>query len=249
MKSTKLTNHDGSCSYCFKSDNGHNASNCPLLSLRASGGNVYAKKLQNRYSGGGRVCSFCAEKDHNSTNCPSRFYQFKASLVNQKQVADPAFQWLHEIGFGPGAMLNGMSRESAYWSKNKEERIVVINDFNSRVATMFFNELLWGDKRNWYTVCAVDTSNEDVRSVYLPFHPTYAPRPTSMKVQIVHKANPDDIEKLKSHLTCYNNPVMLVDTAEQFFAEGFKFVSGNNKNPEIDYTAYNANQSRKSKVS
>lgn len=245
MKHTRKAKlSDGSCSYCYQND-GHDATNCPLMQTRANQGNVRAKKLMNSFNGGGRLCGFCAEKDHSSTNCPSRFYQFRHSVMIQKNLADSAFAWLHEIGFGPGAMLNGMSRESRYYSNNtKDERIVVINDV---VGTNFFHELLYGKQRNWYQVYAIDTANEDVRSIYLPFHPVYAPRPTSMKVQVIQKASEVEIEKMKRHLTCYTNPVMLHETAEDFFAQGYRFKSGNGKLPDIDYAAYNANQNRKSK--
>lgn len=245
MKHTmKAKLSDGSCSYCYQND-GHDATNCPLMQTRANQGNVRAKKLMNSFNGGGRLCGFCAEKDHSSTNCPSRFYQFRHSVMIQKNLADSAFAWLHEIGFGPGAMLNGMSRESRYYSNNtKDERIVVINDV---VGTNFFHELLYGKQRNWYQVYAIDTANEDVRSIYLPFHPVYAPRPTSMKVQVIQKASEVEIEKMKRHLTCYTNPVMLHETAKDFFAQGYRFKSGNGKLPDIDYAAYNANQNRKSK--
>lgn len=244
MKHTRKAKlSDGSCSYCYQND-GHDATNCPLMQTRANQGNVYAKKLMNSYNGGGRVCGFCADKEHSSTNCPSRFYQFRHSVMVQKNLADSAFAWLHEIGFGPGAMLNGMSRESRYYSSTKDERIVVINDV---VGTNFFHELLYGKQRNWYQVYAIDTANEDVRSIYLPFHPVYAPRPTSMKVQVIQKASEVEIEKMKRHLTCYTNPVMLHETAEDFYAQGYRFKSGNGKLPDIDYAAYNANQNRKSK--
>lgn len=238
----RLQYGNGNCGYCYQQ--GHNARDCDLLKTRVVAGNVNAKKFQNSINGGGRVCGFCADKEHSSTNCPSRFYQFKHSVMVQKNLADPAFAWLHEIGFGPGAMLNGMSRESRYYSRSKDERIVVIKDV---VGTNFFHELLYGNQRNWYQVYAIDTANEDVRSIYLPFHPVYAPRPTSMKVQVIQKASEIDIEKMKRHLTCYNNPVMLHETAEDFFAQGYRFKSGNTKLPDIDYAAYNANQNRKSK--
>ena len=241
----KLQARNGSCGYCYQQ--GHDASACNLLKLRVEAGNVHAKKFHNSISGGGRVCGFCAEGNHSSTNCPSRFYEYKHSLSQMKSVADKAFAWLHEVGFGPGAMLSAMAAEYGWRADGKDQKMVIIEEFNDRVAAQFFQELLWGQQRNWYHVKAVDTANDNVRRIYLPFHPVYAPRPTSMKVQVVHKANEIDIEKMKMHLTCYHSPVMLHETAESFFAEGYKFEAGNNKDPKINYVAYNANQKRNAK--
>lgn len=238
----KLQYGSGQCGYCYS--HGHGADNCSLLKQRVEAGNIYAKKFLNSINGGGRVCGYCAEKGHSTATCSSRFNDFKTGLLNQKTKADSAFVWLHEIGFGPGAMLSGMSRESSWRSKDKAERIVIINDFKQHIANDFFTELLFGDQRNWYRVNAVDTTNEDVRSIYLPFHPVYAPRPTSVKVQVIHKSNEEDIEKLKSFLQCYTNPVMRYNTAEEFFSAGYKFKTGNTKLPEIDYTIRNANKNK-----
>lgn len=238
----KLQYSNGQCGYCYS--HGHDAMGCKLLSDRIAAGNVYAKKFYNSINGGGRVCGYCAEKGHSTAICSTRFYDFKSALSNQKVKADPAIAWLREIGFGPGAMLSGMARESSWRSRDKGEKIVIINDFNQHVANDFFNELLNGDQRNWYRVNAVDTTNEDVRNIYLPFHPVYAPRPTSMNVQVVHKSNDEDIEKLKSFLSCYTNPVMRYNTAVDFFSAGYKFKTGNSKTPEIDYTIRDANKNK-----
>lgn len=231
--SVRTTTKSGQCSWCYQL--GHDANNCPGLKRYVSAGDVRALKFQKRLDGtSGRLCGYCGHENHSSVNCTKRFNDFKAGLIKQKDKADNAFSWLKEIGFGPGAMLSGMSRESSYRSRNKDERIVVIEEFSAGVASQFFKELFYGTQRNWYRVSAVDSTNERVRNIYLPFHPIYAPRPTSMKVSVVHRANDEDIESMKKFVPALNNPVMDYDTAEQFFSAGYKFKSGNTKYVEID---------------
>jgi hypothetical protein len=149
--------------------------------------------------------------------------------AKQVQVADAAFAWLHEIGFGPGAMLSAMASESRWRAKNKDQKMVIIEDFNDRTASSFLQELLYGTARNWYQVMAVDTACDKVSRIYLPFHPVFSPRPTSMKVEIVHRANPEDIDKLKQHVECYASPILEYSSAEEFFDDGFRFEAGQSK--------------------
>lgn len=212
------------CPYC---KNFHELAVCTSYQYGLKNKSLSAIKLKNKIeSGGGRVCATCASVEHTSNKCPKKFDDKKKALTNQKAKADNAFAWLHEIGFGPGCMLSGMSNERSYGTRGKEERIVVVEEFGGYSAKNFFEELLYGDQRNWFPVNAIDTSAEKIRKIYLPYHPFYSPKPTSKKVQVVHKANKEDIENLKKFISAYSNPIMNYDSAEKFFAAGFKFKSG-----------------------
>jgi hypothetical protein len=243
MRRSATTNYGTTikrCSWCYSTS--HSAKECDVLKNRAEEGNVRAKKFINDINGGKRVCGYCAGEDHSSSKCKTRFNDFKSSLVKSQSDIEKVFIWLHQIGFGPGAMISGIAKKGWYSKNNKKENIVVIEDFNRRVADLFFRELTTGIKKNWFPVKAIDTSNEDVRNIYLPFHPVYSPRPTSLKVEIIHKANPDDIENIKSFLECYTNPVMNFDSAEEFFDTGYKFKTGNTLAVEVDSTLVDVNK-------
>jgi len=231
----------GACSWCYS--RGHDAHGCTSLQSSVETGNAAAISLQKKINGiTARLCGYCADEKHSSTVCPKRFADYKNALLNQKSDADKAFDWLKEIGFGPGAMLSGMARESGWNSKNKEDKIVVIEEFRGHTLNRFMNELLHGSNRNWYPVTAVDTTNETVRNIYLPFHFIYAPRPTSKGVQVVHRANDQDIEGMKRVVDCYSSPVLHFSTAEDFFNAGYKFKAGKSKDPQIDDTLFKANK-------
>lgn len=231
MSRVKTANYNGSCGYCWQ--HGHDAKSCPRLKTQLESGSVRAKKFSNNLNGGGRVCGYCADKGHSSTNCSKRFDDYVPTLAKQKAIANQAFSWLHEIGFGPGAMLSAMATESGWRAANKDQRMVIIEEFNERVANNFFQELLYGQQRNWYHVKAVDTANEDVRRIYLPFHPHFAPRPTSMKVEVLHKANPEDIDSMKKFIPALTSPALDYNTAEEFFAAGYRFNAGNSQSVSI----------------
>lgn len=217
----------GYCKWCGKWQKGHLVQSCNYFQSALAKGSLRAVKLKTRMeTGSGRVCAACADPNHSSTVCPKKFDTIKANLARQKEDYDKAFEWLHEIGFGPGAMLNGMASEYGWRSKGKSERLVVIEEFGPRAAQWFMSELAYGKQRNWYMVNAVDTENEKVRKIYLPFHSVYAPKPTSKNVSIVHRANPEDIEKMKSHFDCYKNEILNYDSADAYFSTGKKLKAG-----------------------
>lgn len=215
------------CTWCHLG--GHDASQCTRLTDSVKKGQIRAIKFHKKITTGGRVCGYCAEDNHSSPKCPKRFDDAKLMYASQKQVADAAFAWLHEIGFGPGAMLSAMATESSWRARGKDQKMVIIEDFTNRTVTSFLNELMYGTTRNWYQVTAVDTACEKIRRIYLPFHPVYSPRPTSMKVEIVHKATPEEIDKLKQHVECYASPLLEYSSAEEFFDAGFRFEAGQSK--------------------
>ena len=216
-----------SCKWCGKYRSAHSTETCQYFQAALANGSLSAIKLQAKIqSGGRRVCGYCAHTEHASTKCPKRFNDERAKILRTRGAIEDAFKWLHEIGFGPGAMLSGMAAEYRWNSRGKNEKLVVIEEFKNWTMNQFMNELINGKERNWYQVNAVDTANERVQRIYLPYHITYAPKPTSKNVSIVHKANPEDIEKMKNHFDCYTSPVVLYDTAENFFAAGFKFKAG-----------------------
>jgi hypothetical protein len=227
----RLKSKYGGCGWCYMQ--GHDASSCPRLEQSVQNGNMKAIKFHKSVTTGGRVCGYCAEEKHSSTNCPKRFSDAKYEVAKEQQVASNAFAWLHEIGFGPGAMLSAMAAECGWSAEGKDQKMVVIEEFNSRVATTFFQELFYGQQRNWYHVKAVDTANENVRRIYLPFHPVYAPRPTSLKVEVLHKANPEDIDSMKKFIRALSSPLFDYDTAEEFFDSGLRFSAGETKTPKI----------------
>lgn len=228
------------CSWCYS--HLHTAKECTMLKAKAEEGNVRAIKFLNDINGGNRLCGYCAGENHTSTKCEKRFNDFKRRLTKSRDITDEAFKWLHQIGFGPGAMISGLAKKGWYSKNNKKENIVVIEEFNEYVASSFFKELTTGSKKNWFPVKAVDTSNEVVRNVYLPFHPEYSPRPSSLNVEILHRASPNDIENIKTFLECYQNPIMNFDSAEEFFEAGYKFKSGTSAAPEIDSATVVANK-------
>lgn len=233
-------NRYGGCSYCYQQK--HDAHTCPRLALHEQQGDTTAIKFRKKLNGTiGRLCSYCGDEAHNSTRCGKRFDDHKTTLLQEKITAEPAFAWLQEIGFGVGCMISGMAKEYSYYSRGKEERVVIIGEFRPYVLKQFVNELLYGSARNWYSVDATDTANETIKRIYLPFHPVYAPRPTSMKVEIIHKANPEDTLALKNSLECYKSPLMNYSTAEDFFNAGYKFKSGMSSRPEIDDSVFKAN--------
>lgn len=246
MNKYKETLRSGRCGWCY--DTQHKASDCEKLKQKANEGNVVAIKYVNSLNGGGRLCAYCAGSGHTSTKCSKKFDTLKRLAEKEKIIAEPAFEWLKEIGFGPGAMLTGMSKEGYYSKRGKDERIVIISDFTKNTAIEFFKELLFGVNRNWYRVDGIDTCNEIIRNIYLPFHPLYSPRPTSTKVSILHKAKEEDVDKLKEFLLCYSSPVFNYDNAEDFFAAGYKFTSSNTKVPQVDDTLFVANQKKNSQA-
>ena len=221
------------CSWCYQSD--HTAIDCQRLDTAVGNGLMRAIKYKKKLNGStGRLCGYCADEGHVSNNCPKRYNDAKALVLSEKEISDKAFAWLKEIGFGPGAMLSGMAREKGWNSRGKSERIVIIEEFkNDAVASHFFANLLRGSDRNWYNVTAVDSTNETVRNIYLPFHPTFAPKPTSVNVQVIHKANEEDIEKYKKYLPALSSPLLDYNNAEEFFQDGYRFKNGTTKNPEI----------------
>jgi hypothetical protein len=225
----------GTCSYCHQFK--HGADTCDSLKRAIARGDLRAVKFQNKLVGGGRLCGYCAGRGHSSSKCDKRFDTYRQALLKMQEDCDKAFTWLHEIGFGPGAMLSGMSKEHkwSYINKkdNKADRTVIIGDFTSNSLQIFLKELLYGAQRNWFEVDGVDTSMEKVRQIYLPFHPLYSPRPTSVKVEVVHRSNPEDIDSLKLKLECYVSPVIRFATAKDFFDAGYKFKSGTNVIPDI----------------
>ena len=227
----RLKSRYGGCGWCHMG--GHDASGCQHLVQGVKNGNMKALKFQKSLTTGGRVCGYCADEKHSSTNCPKRFDDFKRNVRAANQVASKAFEWLHEIGFGPGAMLSAMAAEYGWRADGKDQKMVIIEEFNQRVANNFFQELFYGQHRNWYHVKAVDTANDDVRRIYLPFHPVYAPRPTSMKVEVLHRANPEDIDSMKKFVPSLTSPVLDYQTAEQFFDSGYRFAAGSTSSPEI----------------
>lgn len=235
MSNINFNNIDtyGRCTFCKA--RGHGADKCAILVREVASGRVTAIKFQNKLNGGRRLCGYCAGSGHSSTKCEKRFTDYRQKLDIHHKDCEKAFVWLHEIGFGPGAMLSGMARERRWSSRhgNKGEKAVIIENFSNRTLTEFLQELLYGSARNWYAVDAMDTSMEKVKNIYLPFHPVYSPRPTSMKVEVIHRANPEDIESLKQQISCYSNPVRMFATAKDFFDAGYKFKSGNLKTPEI----------------
>ena len=218
-----------SCKWCGNWQRGHTVDSCTYFESALKRNVLRAVKLKAKMeSGGKRVCAYCASVDHASTKCPNKFYDTKAHLLKVKNQADAAFVWLHEIGFGPGAMLSGMATERGWSSGGKGEKIVVIENFTQRTFSNFMQELLNGDVRNWYFVDAVDTTNEKVKRIYLPYHEFYSPKPTSKKVSVIHRANEEDIESMKNMMDCYTNPIILYATAEEYFARGYKFKAGRN---------------------
>lgn len=222
----------GRCTYCRAT--GCAADRCTVLAKDVAAGVIGAVKYQNKMMGGGRLCGYCAGSGHSSAKCERRFDTYRKNLDKHHVDCEKAFAWLHEIGFGPGAMLSGMARERRYsYKASKGEKAVIIEDFGSRTLTEFLNELLYGSAKNWFPVDAVETTMEKVRNVYLPFHPTYSPRPTSMKVEVLHRANPEDIEGLKQKITCYVSPIRKFATAKDFFDAGYKFKTGNSNIPEV----------------
>ena len=111
---------------------------------------------------------------------------------------------------------------------------LIIEEFKGKyTANHFFAKLLRGTDRNWYPVTAIDSTNENVRNIYLPFHPVFAPRPTSMNVQVIHKANEEDIEKFREHLPALSSPLLDYNSAEEFFEAGYRFKTGTTSNPDI----------------
>lgn len=223
----------GRCTFCKA--RGCSANKCLVLKKQVLAGRVTAIKFQNKMNGGGRLCGYCAGGGHSSAKCEKRFEVYKQNLSIHHTDCEKAFAWLHEIGFGPGAMLSGMARERrySYGDKSKGEKAVIIEDFHGKTLTVFLQELLYGSARNWFAVDAVETTLEKVKTIYLPFHPVYSPRPTSMKVEVIHRANPEDIEALKQRINCYVSPIMKFATAKDFFDAGYKFKSGASHVPEI----------------
>ena len=121
-----------SCSWCYQQ--GHSAKVCPRLDASAKAGSLNALKYQKKLNGAtGRLCGYCADEGHSSGNCPKRYDTFKKLTLSEKEMSEKALAWLKEIGFGPGAMLSGMARESGWNSKkNKAERIVIIEEFKGK---------------------------------------------------------------------------------------------------------------------
>ena len=218
------------CLWCGRYQKAHTVDNCTYFKAALVNGRMRAIKLQAKIqSGGRRVCGYCASLEHASTRCSKRFEDKRANLMATRQAVDEAFVWLYEIGFGPGAMISGMANERMWSGRGKGEKVVVIEDFTPYVLSHFVDELINGNQRNWYKVNAVDTSNERVQRIYLPYHITYAPKPTSKNVSIVHKADPAEIDKMKNSLSCYKNPIVNFNTAEEFFNAGYKFKAGSDE--------------------
>jgi hypothetical protein len=221
------TNH---CKWCGRYQTAHTIDACSYYKAALAAGRIRALKVKAKMdSGGKRVCGYCADINHASTKCPTKFNKRKAKLSAEIEAFDKAFEWLHEIGFGPGAMLNGMANEYRWNARTKEEKMVVIEDFRAYTFQRFINELVAGKQRNWYFVDAVDTSNEKVKRIYLPYHSFYAPKPTSKNVSVISKADPAEIDKMKNKMACYSSPVMKFNSAEEFFKAGYKFKAGSDE--------------------
>ena len=210
------------CKWCSEN---HETNTCEKFKRALeSPGNLYALKFKAKMENGGhRICRHCASNKHWGPSCPVKFNTLKSQLVQQKVIADKAFEWLHEIGFGPGCMITGMARERTYRAKEKGDKAILIEEFTGySTQNVFFQKLLYGKVRNWYNVTASDTAMEKVKQVYLPYHPVYAPTPTSKRVEVIVRASFDDIENLKRYIPCYTDNMMKFDTAEEFFKAGLK---------------------------
>lgn len=221
------TNH---CKWCGRYQTAHTIDACSYFQAALNKGSIQALKVKAKMdSGGKRVCGYCADTKHASTKCPVKFNNRKAKLSSEVEAVDKAFEWLHEIGFGPGAMLNGMANEYRWRARTKEEKMVVIGDFRPWTFQRFITELVDGTNRNWYFVDAVDTTNEKVQKIYLPYHSFYAPKPTSKNVSVISRADPAEIDKMKNKMACYSSPVMKFNSAEEFFKAGYKFKAGSDE--------------------
>ena len=218
------------CTWCGRWQTGHTIDSCSYFKAALTAGRMRAVKMKAKMdSGGKRVCGYCAGTEHASTKCSKKFNDHRAKLSSEISDLDKAFEWLHEIGFGPGAMLNGMANEYRWNSRGKEEKMVVIGDFKPYTFTRFINELVNGSQRNWYAVDAVDTANERVQKIYLPHHSFYAPKPISKNVSVISKADPAEIDKMKNRMACYSSPIMKFSSAEEFFKAGYKFKAGSSE--------------------
>lgn len=218
------------CKWCGRWQTQHSINTCSYFQASLLRGDMRAIKLKAKIdSGGKRVCGYCAGLDHTSITCEKKFNDKKQVIVKSRAVMDPVFAWLHEIGFGTGAMISGMASDRFYRAGDKGEKIVVIEDFRQQTLINFINELAHGKNKNWFMVNAVDTTNEKIRRIYLPYHELYSPKPTSKNVSIVHRANEEDIEKMKMMLETYTSPVIHYNTAKEFFAAGHKFKAGSNE--------------------
>ena len=179
-------------------------------------------------------CKNCFMQGHKRKECPKSFHDFKSALENERYKVDKAFEWLHEIGFGPGCMITGMAREKKLcelqWSfkrlktGHKYCTTTFIRNFEEvpfgerSVLTEFFEKLVYDTTKNWYEIEGVSSELIDIGSIYLPYHPVYAPTPTSKRVEILVKAAPEDIDKLKHFIMVYNHPVMKYNDAESYYA-------------------------------
>lgn len=230
MQAHKYLNKYGYCNYCYKK---HSEEFCNTLELDVSNKKIKAVLFKNKIIGGPRLCTYCATPGHTVSRCEQRFIKYRALLERVKSDADAAFAWLHQIGFGPGAMLSGMASGGGYTTRDKGNRLVCIEPFNSYTFNKFMNELLYGKNKNWFYVNAVEVGFDKIRKIYLPFNPMYSPKPTSVKVEVIHKANESDIEDLKAHLLCYTSPVIFYEKASDFFNYGYKFNSAPTKYPKI----------------
>ena len=232
MRSVTGQNKYGGCGWCYS--RAHKAQDCPNLKHSVGQNSIAAIKYDKRLNGStGRLCGYCGDENHTSGICPKRFEDSRRTVVSERQIAEKAFEWLKEIGFGPGAMLSGMGRTSSWNSREKGDRIIVIEEFNKITGERFVSELLYGKERNWFPVCAVDTTNETIRNIYLPFHPVFSPKPTSMKVQVIHRSSEEDIEKIKNLLPSLSSPLNDYTDSDDFFSSGYRFENGKSKNPKI----------------
>ena len=208
------------CQYCWYR---HETKDCPRLKNDVILGNIRALKVQHKFSGAkGRLCAFCASNSHAQKTCPKKFDDAKKNLLWQKNAAEPAFEWIKEIGFGPGCLLTGMARERSYRAMDKAEQLVVIEDFTPIVARWFFNELMYGKNRNWYQVNAISGTAERIKQIYLPYHETYSPKPTAKKVQIITRSTDAEIEALKKYFPCFSSKILNYPDAASFYAAGNK---------------------------
>jgi hypothetical protein len=211
----------------YENSDKHETKDCPLFKSALARNEISAIKLNNKMATGGRVCGYCGGVDHTSTKCPKKFTELKAHIIKQKQKAEEISAWLHEIGFGPGCAINTLSREKSWGVKNREYKVVAIEDFTGYTAVNFFKELLHGKLRRWFYVQAIGTDGEIVRQIYLPYNAKFSPCAGSKKTEVINRASKEEIDKLCKHLPYYaNEAVTLYNTAEDFFNAGYKFVAG-----------------------
>jgi len=221
MRPMYTTRNNTRCAYCGTTPP-HTPLECKRLLECASAGDIYAKKVLNKAKGLKKICGGCGDAGHFSTQCPVKFAAKRKYILEKRANLDAAFIWLHEIGFGPGCMLNGMAKDWRWASTPKGEKMVVIEDFSSGVFNKFLDEMIGTGPKNWYMVKAVDTTNETVSRIYLPYHKYYAPTPTSKKVEVVHKAKPEELEKLKGFVDAYTDPILSHGTLESYLKAGHR---------------------------